>query len=55
MMDGECRVAASDMRVTAQQTESYFYPDVVVVCGEPRAADATFDTLLNPIYYLQKK
>ncbi len=48
LMDGECRVAASDMRVKVPQTGSYFYPDVVVVCGEPRAEDDTFDILLNP-------
>ncbi|MDE0013535.1 MAG: Uma2 family endonuclease [Candidatus Poribacteria bacterium] len=45
---GECQVAASDMRVKVAQIDSYFYPDVVVVCGEPRAEDDTFDTLLNP-------
>ena len=48
LIGGECQVAASDMRVKAIQTDSYFYPDVVVVCGEPRAEDDTFDTLLNP-------
>ena len=48
LMDGECRVVTNDMRVKAIQTESYFYPDVVVVCGEPRAEDDAFDTLLNP-------
>ena len=48
LMEGECQVAASDMRVKAPQIESYFYPDVVVFCGEPRSADNTFDTLLNP-------
>ena len=48
LMEGECRVATSDMRVKVTEIDSYFYPDVVVVCGEPRAEDATFDTLLNP-------
>ena len=48
LMGGECQVAASDMRVKAIQTESYFYPDVVVICGEPRAEDDNFDILLNP-------
>ncbi len=48
LIGGACQVAASDMRVKATQTGSYFYPDVVVVCGEPRAEDDTFDTLLNP-------
>ena len=48
LMDGECRAVASDIRVKASKTESYFYPDVVVVCGEPLAEDDVFDTLLNP-------
>ena len=48
LIGGECQVAASDMRVKVTEIESYFYPDVVVVCGEPRAEDDTFDTLLNP-------
>ena len=48
LIGGECQVATNDMRVKAIQTDSYFYPDVVVVCGEPRAEDDTFDTLLNP-------
>ncbi len=48
LMGGECQVAASDMRVKAAQTASYFYPDVVVICGEPRAEDDNFDILLNP-------
>ena len=48
LIGGECQVATSDMRVKVTQIDSYFYPDVVVVCGEPRAEDDTFDTLLNP-------
>ena len=48
LMDGECRVATSDMRVKVTEIDSYFYPDVVVVCGEPVPEDNIFDTLLNP-------
>ena len=49
LMDSDCEVAATgDLRVKALQTESYFYPDIVVVCGEPQAEDNTFDTLVNP-------
>ncbi len=42
-----CRAYQSDMRV---QTPSglYTYPDVVVVCGEPRFLDDRRGTLLNP-------
>lgn len=48
LMNGECRVATSDMRVKVTEIDSYFYPDVVVVCGEPIPEDNIFDTLLNP-------
>lgn len=49
LMDTECQVASTgDLRVKVAETESYFYPDIVVVCGEPRAEDNVFDTLLNP-------
>jgi Uma2 family endonuclease len=36
------------MRVKAPASRSYVYPDVVVVCGEPKLEDAYLDTLLNP-------
>ena len=44
-----CETYASDMRVSSPLTLSYFYPDVVVVCEEPRFEDDVFDILLNPI------
>ena len=44
----KCKAATSDMRVKVSGTSSYFYPDVVVFCGEPLAEDNQFDTLLNP-------
>jgi len=43
-----CDVFANDMRVRVPETDSYVYPDVVAVCGEPRLEDAELDTLLNP-------
>lgn len=53
LMGGECQVAASDMRVKVLQTDSYFYPDVVVFCSEPMAEDNNFDTLLNPTVIIE--
>ncbi len=44
-----CETYASDMRVSSPITSSYFYPDVVVVCEEPRFEDDVFDILLNPV------
>jgi Uma2 family endonuclease len=43
-----CSVTPSDMRVHVSATGLYTYPDVVVVCGEPRFLDGQLDTLLNP-------
>ena len=53
LKDSGCEVYANDMRVSAPSTTSYFYPDVVVVCEEPRFEDKTFDTLLNPIILVE--
>jgi len=43
-----CQVYSTDMRVLAAPTGLFMYPDIVVVCGEPRFLDGEFDTLLNP-------
>jgi Uma2 family endonuclease len=40
-------VYPTEMRVRVKAND-YFYPDVVVVCGEPKFADEEFDVLLNP-------
>ena len=48
LFDRDCLVYASDMRVRVHAPVSYFYPDIIVVCGEPRFEDDVFDTLLNP-------
>lgn len=43
-----CRVYSNDMRVRVSATGLYTYPDLVVVCGDPRFLDEQRDTLLNP-------
>ena len=48
-----CETYTSDMRVLIPSTTNYFYPDLVVVCGEPRFADGHFDTLLNPTLVIE--
>src|SRR2546426_2804470 len=48
-----CEVYASEMRVKVNATGLYTYPDVVVVCGEPRLEDEYFDTLLNPTVLIE--
>ncbi|RKU16935.1 hypothetical protein C6500_17075 [Candidatus Poribacteria bacterium] len=48
MRGRECEVISNDMRVKTGAKGAYFYPDVVVFCGEPEFEDNVFDTLLNP-------
>ena len=49
----ECLVYTNDMRVRTSPMGSYFYPDVVVVCGNPHFEDNVFDTLLNPTLVIE--
>lgn len=48
-----CRGYVNDMRVKVSPTGLYTYPDVVVVCGEPRFEDQHADTLLNPTVIIE--
>ncbi len=48
-----CETYANEMRVSTPTTTSYFYPEVVVVCEEPRFEDDVFDILLNPIILVE--
>ncbi len=50
---GTCEVHTNDLRVRTSPETSYFYPDVLVVCGEPRLEDNTVDILLNPIILVE--
>lgn len=43
-----CRVHTGDLRVKVNATGLYTYPDVVIICGQPRYEDRQKDTLLNP-------
>jgi Uma2 family endonuclease len=43
-----CYAFSNEMRVRASAAREYTYPDVIVVCGEPRFLDQREDTLLNP-------
>lgn len=49
----QCTVAPGDLRVHIPATGLYTYPDLVVVCGEPRFEDQELDTLLNPTLIIE--
>ena len=48
-----CEVYPSDMRVKVSAAGLYTYPDVIVVCDEPRFEDGHFDTFLNPTVLIE--
>ncbi len=49
LKNGPCRVVTSDLRVKVDATGLYTYPDVIILCAEPKFEDAKLpDTLLNP-------
>jgi len=47
LKETKCRAFASDMRVNAKR-ENYFYPAIVVTCGERKFEDKKKDVLVNP-------
>jgi Uma2 family endonuclease len=46
--DVPCELYIADMRVKISRQGNYVYPDLTIVCGEPRFEDDIFDTLINP-------
>ncbi|MCC6731144.1 MAG: Uma2 family endonuclease [Chthonomonadales bacterium] len=48
-----CEVYAADMRVRVEATGLYTYPDIAVACDEPTFADASQDTLTNPVVIVE--
>jgi Uma2 family endonuclease len=53
LLEQDCIVYGSDMRVRITSTGKYTYPDVVAVCGEEIFEDETEDTLLNPMLIVE--
>ena len=43
-----CEIYSNDIRLKVTAAGLYTYPDVLVVCEEPRFEDDSFDILLNP-------
>ena len=50
---GPCEVLPSGMRLRVPDTGLYTYPDVTLVCGDPKLEDAHKDILLNPVVLIE--
>jgi len=53
LKDGPCQVYSTDLRVRVAPTGLYTYPDVILLCDEPRFSDEQQDTLLNPALIIE--
>lgn len=49
---GPCNVVSNDLRV-ATGKDSYTYPDLIIVCGEPQFLDGQIDTLTSPLALIE--
>jgi Uma2 family endonuclease len=50
---GKCEFFTANMRVLVEASGLYTYPDLSVVCGEPRFADPYVDSLTNPTLLIE--
>lgn len=48
-----CKISPSDLRLKIPETNLYTYPDISVICGEPKFAGNEFDTIVNPIVIIE--
>jgi Uma2 family endonuclease len=48
-----CRVYPSDLKLRVEATGLYTYPDLSVVCGEPKLESDAGDVLLNPVVIVE--
>ena len=49
----KCRVMNSDLKVKIEKYNCFYYPDVMVICGEVEFADERTDIIKNPILIIE--
>lgn len=53
LRNSPCQVYNSDMKTRVPSSRRFHYPDVTVVCEEPRFGDDEGDVLLNPLLIVE--
>jgi Uma2 family endonuclease len=53
LRDTNFQVYSADLRIQAESDNTYYYPDVVVVCGRPEYRDSRRDTVTNPLVIVE--
>lgn len=49
----ECKAMASDLRIKAEQSDLYTYPDISIICGDIKKSVDKFDTVINPTVLIE--
>lgn len=53
LLESDCNVYPSDMRIKIPRVKKYTYADVVIACGQEEFDDEKEDTLLNPLVIIE--
>ncbi len=48
LRSADCHVHATDVKLGLPESRKFFYPDVMVICGEPQLYDERKDIIINP-------
>lgn len=48
-----CRVFANDMKVRIEEKDTFFYPDILVICGKPEFFPSRDDAITNPLIIIE--
>ncbi|MCY7374407.1 MAG: Uma2 family endonuclease [Pyrinomonadaceae bacterium] len=48
-----CRSLTTDVKVRVENYRKFYYPDVLVICGEPKFYQKRNDTVTNPILIVE--
>ncbi len=49
LSESPCEVFTTELKVFVESADLFTYPDILIICGEPRFYKKRNDTILNPI------
>ncbi len=52
-MSEKCTALTTDVKVRVESYRKFYYPDVLVICGEPNFYQKRNDTIINPILVIE--
>ncbi|MBS1795049.1 MAG: Uma2 family endonuclease [Acidobacteria bacterium] len=52
-ISGDCSALTSDLRVRVENYRKFYYPDVLILCGEPAFYEKRNDTVTNPVLIVE--